>query len=184
MIGIPVAWAVANAAEWWIHKHVLHGSGKRKGSFWSFHWHDHHRHARRNDHLDPDYARSLLGWNAQTKEALGLVGLAVAHLPLLPVAPCYTGTIWYCVARYYSVHKRAHLDTAWARAHLPWHYDHHMGPDQDCNWCVTHPWFDTVMGTRVPYLGTPRAAQDEARRTARREARAARATQDARAASA
>ena len=172
MIGVPVAWAVANAAEWWIHKNVLHGPGKRKGSFWSFHWHDHHRNARRNDHRDPDYERSLLGWHAQTKEAVGLVGLAAVHAPLFPFAPCYTGTLWYCLWRYHRVHKRAHLDTAWAREHLPWHYDHHMGPDQDANWCVTHPWFDTVMGTRVPYLGTAREREDAARREARR-ARAA-----------
>jgi hypothetical protein len=168
MIGIPLAWAVSNASEWWIHKNILHGRGKKKGSFWSFHWHDHHRNVRHNEHFDPDYQRPILGWNAQGKEALGLVGLAAMHLPLLAVAPFYTGTMWYCIARYYRVHKRSHLDPAWAREHLPWHYDHHMGPDQDANWCVTHPWFDTVMGTRVPYLGTERAVRDDERRAARR----------------
>lgn len=169
MIGVPLALVVSNAAEWWIHKHVLHGSGKRKGSFWSFHWHDHHRNVRKNEHRDPDYERPILGWNAQSKEVLGLLGLAAAHLPMLPVAPFYTGTMWYCMVRYYRVHKRSHLDPAWAREHLPWHYDHHMGPDQDCNWCVTHPWFDEVMGTRVPYIGTAREARDVERRAARRE---------------
>ncbi|TNF28780.1 MAG: hypothetical protein EP329_17230, partial [Deltaproteobacteria bacterium] len=86
---------------------------------------------RKNAHRDPDYERSVLGWNAQSKEVLGLVGLAAAHLPLLPVAPFYTGTMWYCIARYYRLHKRSHLDPDWAREHLPWHYDHHMGPNQD-----------------------------------------------------
>ena len=52
----------------------------------------------------------------------------------------------------------------WARENLPWHYDHHMGPDQNANWCVTKPWFDHVMGTRKPYLGTEKAKKDEARR--------------------
>lgn len=32
---------------------------------------------------------------------------------------------------------------------IPWHYDHHMNSNQDANWCVTRPWFDYVMGTRV-----------------------------------
>jgi hypothetical protein len=39
-----------------------------------------------------------------------------------------------------------------------------MGPDQDANWCVTHPWFDLVMGTREPYAGTERERADSAKR--------------------
>jgi sterol desaturase/sphingolipid hydroxylase (fatty acid hydroxylase superfamily) len=35
------------------------------------------------------------------------------------------------------------------------HYDHHMGKNQDSNWCVTRPWFDWVMGTRVRYAFSP-----------------------------
>ncbi len=62
--------------------------------------------------------------------------------------------------------------SAWARARLPWHYDHHMGPDQDATWCVTRPWFDVVMGTRNPYVGTPRETRDEARRALLRAERA------------
>ena len=82
MIGIPVGLAVANAAEWWIHKHILHGKGRDRNSFWSFH-------------------------------------------------------------------------------------------DQDANWCVTKPWFDTVMGTRKPYVGTPDEQRDQQARqrdTARTQA--------------
>lgn len=32
---------------------------------------------------------------------------------------------------------------------IPWHYDHHMTSNQNANWCVTKPWFDYIMGTRV-----------------------------------
>lgn len=166
MLGIPLALAVANAAEWLIHKHILHGQGKRRESMWSFHWHEHHKNARRNGNFDDTYERPLLGWHSQAKEALGLVGLAAVHLPLLPIAPFYTVTMWTRIANYHRVHKRAHLDPAWAREHLPWHYDHHMGPDQDANWCVTHPWFDEIMGTRVPYAGTERERADIAKREA------------------
>ncbi|MCA9514671.1 MAG: hypothetical protein KC635_07005 [Myxococcales bacterium] len=174
MIGIPIALAAGNITEWVIHKHVLHGKGKKKGTFWSFHWHEHHRNARQNEHYDPCYQRPLTGWNAQTKEAVGLVGMAVAYAPLFPIAPFFTATAWYCMARYYRVHKRAHQDPAWAREHLPWHYDHHMGPNQDANWCVTHPWFDEIMGTRVPYIGTERERQDLERQAARAERKRAR----------
>ena len=74
MLGIPLGLAASNATEWLVHKYVLHGLGRRKGSFWAFHWHDHHKNARRNDHVDPDYERPLFShWNGQSKEALALV---------------------------------------------------------------------------------------------------------------
>ncbi|MDW8246712.1 MAG: hypothetical protein RMJ84_09040 [Sandaracinaceae bacterium] len=148
MIGIPLGLLYTNLGEWLIHKHILHIRARRKGSFFRFHWIEHHRNARIHHMHDPDYHRSVFGWHAQGKEALCLVGLALAHLPLLPVAPFFTGTVLYGIWNYYTKHKKAHLDPEWAKEHLPWHYDHHMGPDQDCNWCVTHPFFDYIMGTR------------------------------------
>ena len=163
MIGIPIGLAYCNVGEWLIHKHILHGLGKNRRSFWSFHWHDHHRSARAHGMVDEQYTRSLLSWEPQTKEVVALLGLAAAHLPLLPVAPFFTGTVLYGCLHYYRVHKRAHLDTEWAREHLPWHWDHHMGQDQNANWCVTRPWFDQLLGTRKEYLagglrGAARAA--------------------------
>jgi sterol desaturase/sphingolipid hydroxylase (fatty acid hydroxylase superfamily) len=173
MLGIPLGLAWASAGEWWIHKHVLHGLGKEKKSFWSFHWHEHHRNVRREDHIDPCYERPLLGWHAQGKEALALVGLAAAHAPMLPVAPWFTLTVWWRILHYHYVHKRSHLDSEWARENLPWHYDHHMGRNQDANWCVTHPFWDEVMGTREPYCGTAEEAKDLAKRARLAAARAA-----------
>lgn len=173
MIGIPLGLLYSNAGEWAIHKYILHGLGKNKRSFWSYHWHDHHGDVRKNNHIDEAYQDTPLQWNAQGKELLGLVSLGMAHLPLMPVAPFFTGTVLYSLWKYYDVHKRSHLDPGWAREHLPWHYDHHMGPNQDANWCVTRPWFDEWMGTREPYAGTEREAQDVERRkqhAARRKA--------------
>ena len=171
MIGIPIGLACSNASEWLFHKHVLHGLGKHRNSFWAFHWHEHHKNARRFAHRDPAYEASVFQWNGQGKEALALAVAAVAAAPLLPVAPFFTVTLWSQMLHYYRVHKRAHIDPAWAREHLPWHYDHHMGPDQDANWCVTRPWFDLLMGTRVPYVGTEREAQDVAKQAALAERR-------------
>jgi hypothetical protein len=167
MIGIPLGLLAANATEWVVHRYVLHGLGRSKSSFWAFHWHEHHGNCRRHNHLDPAYERPLAGWHAQSKEAAALMAGGALLLPLLPVAPLFTLTMWGSGVHYYRVHKRAHQDTAWAREHLPWHYDHHMAPHQDANWCVTRPWFDHIMGTRVPYVGTERELADYARRSAK-----------------
>ena len=151
MIGIPIGLAYVNITEWLIHKHLLHGRGQNKKSFWSFHWHEHHRESRKNQMFDPQYIRSIFSWSPQGKEVLALAAGAAVVAPLFPVAPFFTATVWYRTVRYYQLHKKAHLDPAWAKEHLRWHYDHHMGKDQNANWCVTHPWFDHVMGTRKKY---------------------------------
>ncbi|MBA2321758.1 MAG: hypothetical protein H0V89_11460 [Deltaproteobacteria bacterium] len=183
MLGFPIGLLYSNAGEWLIHRHLLHGRGKEKSSFWSFHFHEHHRAARTHDMVDADYERPVLGDHAQGREALGLVALMAVHLPLFPVAPFFTSAVWLTGAMYYRRHKRAHQDPAWARKHIPWHVDHHLGPHQYKNWCVTWPWFDHIMGTRVPYVGTPREAADRARK-AEREARRARASRQEAAAAA
>lgn len=169
MIGIPIALATSNLFEWWFHKHVLHGRG-RHGGWWGFHLHRHHANVLRQQGWDTDYAKGWVRSEPQFKEVVGLVAVTLPFLPLLPVAPFFTGTVVYCSWRYYQCHKRAHLDPAWAREHLPWHYDHHMGPDQEANWCVTRPWADVLLGTRKPYVGTDVEAADEARRRAVRPA--------------
>lgn len=163
MIGIPVALTVSNLFEWHFHKRVLHGRG-RKGGWWNFHLYRHHAQALRSHGYDPDYLKPWWRSEPQAKEILGLAAATIPFLPLFPVAPFFTGTIVYCSVNYYFTHRKAHLDPAWAREHLPWHYDHHMGPDQDSNWCVTRPWADIVLGTRKPYVGTEIEARDEARR--------------------
>jgi sterol desaturase/sphingolipid hydroxylase (fatty acid hydroxylase superfamily) len=168
MLGFIAGMLYANMGEWIIHKYVLHGLGRDKRSFWSFHWHDHHRNARRNDHVDADYRADLFtAWNGQSKEAVVLAASVAAIAPLAPVAPFFVSTMIYSAVNYYRKHKRAHLDPAWAREHLPWHYDHHMGPNQDANWCVTRPWFDHLMGTRERYAGTEREQRERDRRRTR-----------------
>ncbi len=169
MIGIPLGLIYVNAGEWAIHKYLLHGWGKKKTSFWNFHWAEHHRDARRSNFVDEAYVRGLGGWDAQTKEAAGLIVTAIAHLPLFPVAPFFTATVWYGIGNYYRVHKKAHLDPEWARTNVPWHYDHHMGPNQHMNWCITKPWFDRLMGTREHYTGTKKETADIIRRKTRQQ---------------
>lgn len=166
MIGIPLALVASNAAEWAFHKYLLHPARKDRRSFFHFHMADHHRNCLCHQFYDPDYETPWWKMGPHGKEVVSLAAVSALLLPLLPVAPFFTLTSWWCAARYYRVHKRAHMDVEWAREHLPWHYDHHMGPNQEANWCVTHPWFDTVKGTRVVYKDTPREVKDWARRSA------------------
>lgn len=172
MVGIALGLLAANASEWAVHKYLLHGRGRNKRSYWAFHWHEHHRASRKLGHIDPEYARPLHTWNGQAKEAVMLAGSSLAIAPLFPLAPGFVGAVWYSAFNYYRKNRRSHLDPEWARAHLPWHYDHHMGPNQHANWCVTRPWFDVIMGTREPYVGTERELADRARQ--RQRARSAR----------
>ncbi|MBT6433369.1 MAG: hypothetical protein HOK97_01825 [Deltaproteobacteria bacterium] len=165
MIGIPLGLIYANATEWIFHKYVLHGVGKNRNSFWSFHWHDHHKNSRQHGMLDDQYVEGLFaGWTPQSKEVLALAGGALVHLPLLPVAPFFVGTVFYSGIHYYRVHKKSHLDENWAKKNVPWHWDHHMAPDQDCNWGVTRPWFDHILGTRKVYLNSPEEIESRPRR--------------------
>ena len=167
MIGLPIAWAYGHVIEWGIHKYVLHGAGKKRDNFWSFHFFDHHRSARTKNMDDAIYRGSPLQWNPAGKELLGLGLLGAAHLPLAPVAPWFVFGLGLSGLSYYRKHKRSHLDLEWCRRELPWHYDHHMGPNQDANWGVRRDWVDRLMGTREPYMGTEKEARDYARRQAR-----------------
>ena len=152
LLGIPLGLLYAGVVEWLLHKVLLHGVGRNKASAFSFHWHDHHRAARREGMFDPQYVRPLFTWgSAQLKEALSVAAIALVHAPLLPFFPVFTAMVWFGSLRYYFVHRRAHLDPEWCKQHLPWHYDHHMGRDQNANWCATTQWFDVLMGTRKIY---------------------------------
>ena len=42
-----------------------------------------------------------------------------------------------------------------------------MGPNQHANWCVTRPWFDHIMGTREPFVGTEQELQSATKRARR-----------------
>jgi sterol desaturase/sphingolipid hydroxylase (fatty acid hydroxylase superfamily) len=168
MIGIPIGLMYANAVEAMFHRYVLHGLGKDPTSFWAFHWNEHHREARRTGFHDRHYrTRGFFGWHSQNKERLATALGVLVHLPLAPVAPFFVATVAACGVWFVLLHRKAHLDPAWAREHVPWHFDHHMGPDQDQNWGIALDWYDRLAGTRLRYVGTEREASDLARRAAR-----------------
>jgi len=142
--------AYANAGEWLMHKYILHGLGRNRHSFWAYHWYEHHAACTQNAMLDPGYqSMNLTTWNPQTKELAVLISIVLLHAPLLIIFPLFVGTLYASLMLYYYKHRKAHLDPAWAKRHLRWHCDHHLGGNSPGNWCVTWPWFDYLMGTRI-----------------------------------
>ena len=155
MFGIPVALFFANGIEWYMHKYALHGtpqSGGGRKSFYGLgmknHW-THHRRVRLAQYRDDELYQHPLENDAGRTEIKGVIFLAGLTTLVFPIAPFFTLTSYYCGWNYYNTHRKSHLDPAWGKRKIPWHYDHHMNTNQDANWCVTKPWFDYLMGTRV-----------------------------------
>jgi hypothetical protein len=140
----------ANAGEWLMHKYILHGLGQNRRSFWSYHVYEHHTICIEYAMLDPGYQSiKLTTWNTQTKELAVLMGIVLLHMPLVLLSPLFFSAVVISLLTYYYRHRRSHLDPVWAKRHLRWHYDHHLGGNSSANWCVTWPWFDYLMGTRI-----------------------------------
>lgn len=152
LVQIALGIIIANLYEWIIHKYVLHGLGKKKKSFWSSHWSIHHKKSRKNEYFDDDYLKLLKGWNEGTKEILSLVLLSVIQIPSFYLFPWYSGTMIFMAFAYFLIHRKSHLNPEWGKRWAPWHYDHHMGKNQDANWCVTFPLWDHILGTRKHFL--------------------------------
>jgi len=100
--------------------------------------------ARSHSKIDPIGDREIKG--------LGL--LVLIHCPVAFWFPWAYLILAYSAAAYFFVHRRAHQDFRWGRENVPWHYDHHMGPNQHMNWGVRLPWVDWLTGTRSAYVGT------------------------------
>lgn len=139
---------VANAGEWSIHKYLLHGLGRHKNSIWAYHWREHHEACFKNAMLDEGYRHLRLEWNTQTKELAFMLLAVLSQLPFITIAFWYVAGVYLNIGVYYYLHRKSHLNPDWARRHLRWHYDHHLGSFSDANWCITHPFFDYLMATR------------------------------------
>ena len=143
---IIVGYLYETLLEWVIHKYILHGLGKNKNSWFSFHWYSHHKACRKNKNFDSSYNTFLS--SSVIKEITGLCLLAVLHIPLYFVGPYFYFTLLFCTLRYFYVHQKSHLNVDWGKKYFPWHHEHHMGKDQDANWGVTTPLWDVFLGTR------------------------------------
>jgi len=153
--GFVAGLAVVNAYEWFAHKYLLHGvhrKGKPRFSptpkSMESHW-AHHREVRKQEFSDDCYVEGLDSWRTRNELMSLAVAAGVASVVFYPFSKGMSLAWIYSAGNYYYVHRRAHLEPEWAKKRIPWHYDHHMNSNQDANWCVTRPWFDYVMGTRV-----------------------------------
>ena len=101
---------------------------KKRQSFWAYHLHEHHAVCISHSMLDPGYRKlTLTTWNTQSKELLVLAGFVLLHAPIFLIFPLFTSVVYASLALYYYKHRKAHLDPVWARRHLRWHYEHHLG---------------------------------------------------------
>lgn len=153
--GFIAGLVIANGFEWVAHKYILHGmhrAGKPRYSpvpdSMKSHW-EHHREVRKTDFHDHGYVEGFSNWRTKN-EIISLAVVAGVFAPLFyPVSKGMSLSVLYAAGNYYYIHRRAHLEPEWAMKKIPWHYDHHMNSNQDANWCVTKPWFDYILGTRV-----------------------------------
>ena len=93
-------------------------------------------------------------------EVKGLIVLALIHAPIAVLWPFAYAMLVYSAVSYFFIHRRAHQDFRWARTNVPWHYDHHMGKNQNVNWGVRLPWVDWILGTRVHWKGEQREEEE------------------------
>ena len=133
--------------EWLAHKYVLHNFRRR--IFSHSHFSVHHRNCRKNNFYDADYEQfPPRTFDSGLMEILLLIVAAVVTLPLLYVSTwLWLGLLAHAML-YYYIHRKCHLNVEWGKKWFPWHYQHHMGKDQNANWGVTSPFFDYFFGTR------------------------------------
>lgn len=165
LLQFAAGWVYGHFAEYALHRWALHGHGKKRGHLLSFHFHEHHREAR--SALMKDRFYDKVGWNGPMKEVAGILFLLVIHTPLLSIAPYFFMALVFSAISYYWYHLKSHRDPEWARTRLSWHYDHHMGPNQNKNFGVRSDAFDCVFGTRQVYYGTAKERRDYSRRLLR-----------------
>ena len=149
MLGFPLGLLAANGFEWYAHKVWLHEFPMKHRNSPFFTHIAHHKRARLNGFHDEGYRESMFKNAEMYNEKSALIALAVVTTPLLPVAPFFTAGLYYGIWNYWEVHAKSHLDPEYAKKRIPWHFDHHMTSNQNANWCITKPWFDYIMGTRV-----------------------------------
>ena len=74
------------------------------------------------------------------------------HAPLYFLFPVFTITTLSYASIYLVLHRKTHQHVDFFKKWVPWHYEHHMGRNQNANWCVVCPFMDYIMGTREKWL--------------------------------
>ena len=152
IVALVAALLIQNLFEWFAHKYILHKIGASKTSFFHYHW-EHHKRCRQNDNIDQEYVDLFERGKMSKMIKKEIFLICVSHIFIamptyLFVSP-YLGIAGVIVAWYYYLaHALSHSNSKY-KNFMPWHYDHHMGSNQNLNWCVTFPWTDWLAKTRV-----------------------------------
>lgn len=146
VVAFTLATLVHNLGEWLTHRFILHGLGKKKGSFFHYHW-VHHHTCRKNDNADGIYAEGLRNKDV-IKEFGTLIIIALSTITWYYIWPMLFFCTLFWITAYFVLHGASHTWVDWGNKYMPWHRDHHMGKNQDLNWCVTFPLMDYIMRTR------------------------------------
>ena len=147
---VILGFVFGSLVEWIAHRYFLHNFSKRL--FSNSHFSVHHKKCRKHSNFDDDYLNfppSSLGGGGG--EIVLLVSLIVAFTPTILISFWLWAGLLGHSCLYYFLHRKSHIDVEWGKKWMPWHWDHHMGRDQNCNWGVTNPTFDYVFRTRKTY---------------------------------
>ena len=150
-------WVYGHFFEYAVHRWALHGPGRRKGKLLSFHFTKHHKNARLNQFEDHDYDHPFEWGNGANKELVSLALIACLHVPLVFYLPWFFGMTMFSLCSYYYHHRKSHKNPMWARIKIPWHWDHHMGKNQNLNFGIRSNFFDKLLGTHEDYAAEGKA---------------------------
>ena len=151
LLQLFIGWLYGHFVEYFVHRWVFHNQKLFKSAF-KYHYSQHHARSRRGVMLDVTTLRKP---RVRDFESLALLFGVVLHLPVVFIFPYFYAMVCYSAVAYYLIHRRSHQDFEWARRYIPWHYDHHLGPDSNKNWGVRSDIFDRILGTRKVYKGSP-----------------------------
>jgi sterol desaturase/sphingolipid hydroxylase (fatty acid hydroxylase superfamily) len=144
-------WVYGHFFEYAVHRWVLHGPMRKKGRLLSFHFTQHHKNAKQNRFEDSSYDKPFERGNCANKELISLGLVAALHVPLVFYLPWLFAMSTCSLVSYYYHHYKSHTNPKWGKSKLPWHYDHHMGRNQNLNFGVRSSFFDKMLGTHEDY---------------------------------
>ena len=156
---ILIAWIYGHFLEYFAHRFYLHGRYRAARSAFVSHFKNHHFASRKNRMKDEKYSKLRFDFRDDFEQRALLI-LAIAHFPVVFIFPYAYMTLLASSASYYIIHHLSHRYPVWGRHYFPWHYAHHLGPDQHQNWGVRLPIVDYIFGTSVQYVGTDKETDD------------------------
>lgn len=145
LIQCLLGFVYASLIEYVSHRYLLHGLGKKKTSFFHFHW-KHHQIVRKHNFFDVEYKFPFWWSPNRYKELASLALLVIVHLPIYFISVYVVfGMIAYAVA-YYLLHKYCHVFPEFGKRIIPWHFRHHMSHQQK-SFGVVLPIWDWIFHT-------------------------------------